>query len=251
MVTPGNHEFWYNFTTFKKRFYFPGVSDEGGSGDNMFYSWNSGRAHFVSGSSESAIDTANFSDEYLNWLEKDVAAVDRDTYPFVINFYHRPMYCSNSDQCLNKGGQLLRQQGEELMNYLKINLVLNGHVHSYERTFPVFNWSATQLDYTEPSSTVHIVQGASGNREGNDGFPTVLPEWSAGRASEVGFGLLTIAGSQLSKTFLIFYIIFCRADRVTATIEYRMELLRSAGRKSGRAILGGPWLYSDSVEKVT
>jgi hypothetical protein len=198
MVTPGNHEFWYNFTTFKKRFYFPGVADEGGSGDNMFYSWNSGRAHFVSGNSESAIDTANFSEDYLSWLEKDVTALDRDVYPFVINFYHRPMYCSNSNECPNNGGQRLRQQGEKLMNDLKINLVLNGHVHSYERTFPVFNWTATQLDYSEPSSTVHIVQGASGNREGVEGFPVDLPQWSAGRASEVGFGLLSVAESELS-----------------------------------------------------
>jgi hypothetical protein len=90
------------------------------------------------------------------------------------------------------------------MNDLQINLVLNGHVHSYERTFPVFNWSATQLDYSEPSSTVHIVQGASGNREGNDRFPADLPVFSAGRSSQIGFGLLSIAESQLSKSFFFF-----------------------------------------------
>lgn len=234
MVTPGNHEFWFNFTSFKKRFYFPGVADEGGSGDNMFYSWNSGRAHFVSGNSESAIDTANFSDEYLNWLEKDVAALDRDVYPFVINFYHRPMYCSNSNECPNKGGQLLRQQGEQLMNDLKINLVLNGHVHSYERTFPVFNWSATQLDYSEPSSTVHIVQGASGNREGNDGFPTDLPDWSAGRSSDIGFGLLSITESQLSKSSFVFrLLIFVTAELLSQNGATSLCVKRvSVGRTS-------------------
>lgn len=238
MVTPGNHEFWFNFTSFKKRFYFPGVSDEGGSGDNMFYSWNSGRVHFVSGNSESAIDTAYFSDEYLSWLEKDVAAVDRDVYPFVVNFYHRPMYCSNSDECPNKGGQLLRQQGEQLMNDLHINLVLNGHVHSYERTFPVFNWSATQLDYSEPSATVHIVQGASGNREGNDGFPTDLPDFSAGRSSEVGFGLLSIAESQLSKKSLFLLVISLILLNISPPIQMSEWSFYAVRDES----LGGPYL---------
>jgi hypothetical protein len=199
MVTPGNHEFWYNFTTFKKRFYFPGVTDEGGSGDNMFYSWNSGSAHFVSGNSESAIDTADFTEKYLTWLQDDVSAVDRSVYPFVINFYHRPMYCSNDDVCPNKGGKVLRQQGEQILNDLKVNLVLNGHIHSYERTYPVFNSTMTQADYNYPSSTVHVVQGASGNREGNDGFPTDLPDWSAARASDIGFGILTVTKSNICK----------------------------------------------------
>jgi hypothetical protein len=51
---------------------------------------------------------------------------------------------------------------------------------------------------------VHIVQGASGNREGNDRFPADLPVFSAGRSSQIGFGLLSIAESQLSKSFFFF-----------------------------------------------
>lgn len=61
MVSPGNHEFWFNFSSYKSRFFMPGVLDSGGSGDAMYYSWNLGHTHFLSMNSETAIDVANFS----------------------------------------------------------------------------------------------------------------------------------------------------------------------------------------------
>ena len=91
MVAPGNHEFWYNFSSYKARFYMPGVMDKGGSGDNMFYSWEQGPAHFISMNSETAIDTANFSSAEIAWLEDDLKHVDRTKKPWVIVNMHRPM----------------------------------------------------------------------------------------------------------------------------------------------------------------
>lgn len=32
MASPGNHEFWYNFTSYKHRLYLPGEDDLSGSG---------------------------------------------------------------------------------------------------------------------------------------------------------------------------------------------------------------------------
>lgn len=70
MATPGNHEFWYNFTSYKHRFFLPGELDGSGSGDGMFYSWSVGSAHFIAGNSETPIDTANFSASFLDWMEQ-------------------------------------------------------------------------------------------------------------------------------------------------------------------------------------
>ena len=50
--------------------------------------------------SETAVDTARFSDSFLGWLEQDLQAVDRTQLPFVIAFFHRPMYCSNDGEPL-------------------------------------------------------------------------------------------------------------------------------------------------------
>lgn len=197
-ASPGNHEFWYNFTAFKHRFYLPGVIDEGGSGDNMFYSWNAGYTHFVSGNSETAVDTANFSEDFLAFLQADLAAVDRTAYPFVIVHVHRPLYCSNSNACTSGGGDRLRLQAEDILQSNKVSMVITGHIHSYERTYPMYNGTATQYSYDRPSSPVYIMQGASGNREGNDGPSANPPAWSAASDSSVGFGLLTVSQSALS-----------------------------------------------------
>eukprot|EP00595_Chromulina_sp_UTEXLB2642_P000868 CAMPEP_0196766898 /NCGR_PEP_ID=MMETSP1095-20130614/32505_1 /TAXON_ID=96789 ORGANISM="Chromulina nebulosa, Strain UTEXLB2642" /NCGR_SAMPLE_ID=MMETSP1095 /ASSEMBLY_ACC=CAM_ASM_000446 /LENGTH=324 /DNA_ID=CAMNT_0042131801 /DNA_START=497 /DNA_END=1471 /DNA_ORIENTATION=- len=198
MVTPGNHEFWFNFTSYKKRFYLPGVLDEGGSGDGMYYSWNCGKTHFIAGNSETAIDTANFSTNFINWLENDLKSVDRELYPWVVAHFHRPFYCSNSNACTTKGGNTLRSEAEQLFYDYKVNIGLYGHVHSYERTYPLYNSTTVQFNYENPQGTVYILQGGSGNREGNDGYPTELPDWSSHRESAVGYGIMTIKDSIIT-----------------------------------------------------
>lgn len=89
MMTPGNHEFWFNFTSYKHRAYMPGVLDKGGSGDNMYYSYDIGHTHFVAMNSESPIDTPQFSDAEMAWLDEDLAQVDRSATPWVVAHFHR------------------------------------------------------------------------------------------------------------------------------------------------------------------
>lgn len=219
MVTPGNHEFWFNFTSYKHRFLMPGDKElveklaqhriagsddlQFGSHDGMFYSWTVGPVHFIAGNSETAIDTANFSPEFISWLEADLASVDRTKTPFIVFHFHRPMYCSNSDRCTSGGGDLLRSKAEDLLMKYQVNMVIQGHIHSYERTYPMYQSQATSLNYDAPTAPVYVVQGASGNREGNDGFPSELPAWSAARASDVGYGILTASATELTFDYYV------------------------------------------------
>lgn len=218
MATPGNHEFWYNFTSYKKRFLLPGDTDEirtllgsgktlkdsniaTGSHDGMFYSWTVGPVHFIAGNTETIIDTANFAPEFITWVEQDLQQVDRSKTPFVVIHFHRPLYCSNSNRCTDKGGDLLRSEIEDILLKYQVNLVIAGHVHSYERTYPMYQSQATSFDYEAPTAPVYILQGASGNREGNDGFPTDLPNWSVGHSQEVGYGILSASTTELKFAY--------------------------------------------------
>jgi len=201
MAAAGNHEFWYNFSSYKNRFFLPGVVDAGGSGDNMFYSWDAGYTHWVTGNSETAVDTANFADEYLAFLEEDLSKVDRSKTPFVTVNFHRPMYCSNDDECVTKASKL-KSQSEDILLRHKVDLVIGGHVHAYERTYPVAKEASTQRDYVNPSAPTYIVQGASGNRENNKGPYSNLPEWSAFNDQSIGFGLLTVSRTSMDWKFL-------------------------------------------------
>ena len=186
MVSPGNHEFWYNFSSYKHRFTMPGylfnsssssvIDVNDGSGDNMFYSWNAGFAHFISISSESPIDTAYISEIEMDFIESDLIAATTTSnlqkhQSWIIAHFHRPMYCSNDKACLDYSGKeygnaiYLRKKLEEMFMKYHVNLVLQGHVHAYERTYPVYNETLVATNYLSPTAPTYILQGSSGNRE--------------------------------------------------------------------------------------
>jgi acid phosphatase type 7 len=103
---------------------------------------------------------------------------------------------------LSVGGALLVDQGgEEVLYKNKVDIVLTGHEHTYERTYPVYNH--TQQD----GAPIYLLQGGSGNREGNNGnYPPLseLPSWVAATYNQIGFGLLTQSGDgkEISWKFI-------------------------------------------------
>jgi hypothetical protein len=236
MVVPGNHEFWYNFTSYKHRFDMPGVSSPGGSGDSMYYSWSLGPVFFLACNSETAIDTGDFSKKQQAWMESTLAAVDRSKFPFLVVYHHRPMYCSNCQT--QQYAAILRAQAEAMYLRHGVDMVLTGHVHDYERTFPMYNWTVVSTSYADPAAPVYVVQGASGNREGNDhNWPSNMPAWSAAHSSAIGFatmlalnisyslsnrfGLMSISRSSL---FFQFY----QADPVNPILLDKFTITKSA-----------------------
>ena len=201
MVTPGNHEFWYNFSAYKARFYMPGVMTEpaegsgNGSGDNMFYSWNFGPVHIISMNSETAIDVANMPTGEVAWAEADLQAVDRTQTPWVLANFHRPLYCSYGNDCSDKMTVNMRGEIEEVFMKYHIDAVVYGHVHAYERTYPMYNSTKVTDNYNNPGAPVYLLQGASGNREGNKGsvLPVdQLPSWSAVQFNQVGYAVMQV-----------------------------------------------------------
>jgi len=75
---------------------------------------------------------------------------------------------------------------ETLLSRYEVDIYFAGHVHSYERSYPVFQGQRT------PGSTVHIVQGAAGNVEGHD-TPTGVAPWLAYfNKVDYGYGTLTV-----------------------------------------------------------
>ena len=56
----------------------------------MYYSFDYGNVHMIALESEAQ----NFSAQY-DWLEQDLAQVNRTVTPWIIGFWHRPWYSSN------------------------------------------------------------------------------------------------------------------------------------------------------------
>ena len=46
-----------------------------------------------------------------------------------------------------------------------VDFIIQGHEHSYERLYPVFNQTVTQLNYVNPKAPVHIISGQAGCNE--------------------------------------------------------------------------------------
>lgn len=172
----GNHENepGYGFTPYEHRF----DSDGQIESETFWYSRNVPGVHMVFMSTEH--DYTPGSTQYT-WLEQDLSAVNRDVTPFVIVYGHRPMYSSNSYH----GSEVeLRDALEELYVTQGVDLVIAGHDHFYERTWPVS--AETVQDegegkrFARGSGPIHLVIGMAG-RSAYEELDEPQPEWSAYR----------------------------------------------------------------------
>eukprot|EP00439_Symbiodinium_sp_Y106_P049653 s747_g6.t1 len=102
-------------------------------GDPNYWSRDIGPMHVVALNSYAASGPDSFQ---FNWLKKDLEAFSRKRTPWLVVMMHAPFYNSN----LGHLGEAAVMMGdlEELFYKHGVNVVLAGHVHSYERTWPVY-----------------------------------------------------------------------------------------------------------------
>jgi len=222
MVCPGNHEIEFNgtdymnlFTAFEKRYrmpYFkpaefgdviikseinpttglpfctPSIFQTEYNYGNSFYSFDSGFAHiiFLNPYTNSSPTSLQY-----NWLQNNLLYVNRNITPWVIVVMHCPWYSSNINHYADSQTILMRENMENLFYEYNINIVFNGHVHDYERTYPVYR------NNTDIYGPVYITIGNAGNLEGLDNKYYDEPKWSAFRnGTEYGYGKLTILNDK-------------------------------------------------------
>ncbi|OWZ13308.1 Calcineurin-like phosphoesterase, partial [Phytophthora megakarya] len=139
-----------NYTAYNSRFKMPDEESRGVK--NMWYSFNHGPIHFTSLSSETDYPNAptndfsfsgrngNFGDQ-LSWLEADLKKADanRVNVPWIIVGVHRPIYSVLNSRNDAPKGQAAHIQAafENLILKYKVDVVLTGHKHYYERMFPI------------------------------------------------------------------------------------------------------------------
>ena len=140
---PGNgfHPSWGNFghdsggecgVPVYNRFHMP----ENRNGNQpWWYSFEYGLVHFTIMSSEH--NFTHGSQQYT-WLKNDLKSVDRSHTPWLILILHRPMYSSLRHITDFEVTTRLRVALEELLYYNKVDLVITGHNHLYERSCPVY-----------------------------------------------------------------------------------------------------------------
>ena len=147
MPTPGNHDYSPTSNNYKIEdplvayfniFSFPTKGESGGvpSGSKAFYSYDYANIHFISLDSygREGTDRSMFSkeSEQVKWLEKDLKA---NKQKWTIVYWHHPPYTMasrNSDKEIDL--KTIREGVVPILDKYKVDLVLNGHSHVYERS---------------------------------------------------------------------------------------------------------------------
>ncbi|CAE7755898.1 PAP18, partial [Symbiodinium sp. CCMP2456] len=188
LAVPGNHELIQN-NGIDLIHRYPMPFRESGSGSPFMFAHESGPV-FVIGMAGSYSETDTGSAQWV-FVEEKLRQVNRARTPWVIVMFHTPWYNSNNAHYLE--GIKHQWDMEEMLYNHGVDVVFNGHVHSYERSHPVFNFSKDECGIT------HIVVGDAGNYEGPatyegrpPGWKFPQPAWSAFREASYGPGMLTV-----------------------------------------------------------
>jgi len=108
--------------------------------------------------------------EQLNWLEEDLKSVDRSKTPWIIAMGHKAWYMSRWEQI----GELEKPQTnwpalEPLFCKYGVELYLSGHVHLYQRFYPLHGPESIKV-WTKP-------QDIDIDSVSDDGHTYSNPKW--------------------------------------------------------------------------
>ena len=144
---------------------------------NPYYSFNYQNVHIL------AMDTdrTSFSSgsAQYNFVINDLQSASQNpNINWIIVYLHKPFFTSpnscDSSGCTNSGSVAtnLRNTYEAKFDQFGVDLVLQGHVHNYQRTFPLkYNsgspsnptkTSSNTNDYTDPVGAIYAIVGTGG-----------------------------------------------------------------------------------------
>ncbi|XP_068660156.1 probable purple acid phosphatase 20 [Aristolochia californica] len=194
MVTQGNHEIEKipvlhpeSFKAYNARWRMP--FEESGSESNLYYSFDVVGVHVLMLGSYAEFDLE--SAQY-QWLQADLAKVDREKTPWVFALIHAPWY--NSNTAHQGEGDQMKEAMEELLYEARVDAVFAGHVHAYERFTRVYRGKEDNC------GPVHITIGDGGNREGlASKYIDPKPEISLFREASFGHGQLKVVNQTHAK----------------------------------------------------
>jgi len=101
---------------------------------------------------------STFGFNQFSWFLNDIGRVDRGRTPWVIVAWHTPPY--NSYSTHYKEFECGRLMIEPYLYANGVDIVMHGHVHAYERTYPINNYAVDQC------GSRWITIGDGGNIEG-------------------------------------------------------------------------------------
>lgn len=132
--TPGNHDYNTNQAAPYLAMHAPPTEGVPPADRGRYYSFDWGNVHFVSlDSNAPLVNAANGTGAMLQWLDNDLQRT-RQAWK-VVYFHHAPYATANHENDPN--GQIVRERVVPILDRYSVDLVLSGHEHSYDRTYPL------------------------------------------------------------------------------------------------------------------
>lgn len=186
-INIGNHELQDigdGIPASSARYRYRGMPSLGRADDALYYSFNAGPIHIINICSFFPGGWGAQSAQNA-WVDADLAAIDRAVTPWVMVMVHAPMYNSNSQHQMD--GENSRKAYEAKFQAAGVTAVFAGHVHAYQRTYPVVD----NGQVVEAGSGIsHFTLGDGGASLYKNWIET--PDWSAYFTSEWGHAEVTV-----------------------------------------------------------
>jgi predicted MPP superfamily phosphohydrolase len=213
MAVAGNHEYFDKYHNYLARFPMPN--------NGFFYTFTLGYVRYVALHTEAFFDESDQVQSMLEFLENTLNRTenDKNRYPWVVVFAHRPVYCLKglSKYSCGKDSEIIKNQIEEILFKFEVDLYVNGHVHNYQRSNPVYRGKITEYfdfkanGYINPTAPVYITTGAIGSNHLNTKVFGVEENENIEFASdEFSFGVL----NACNKTHLNWQQISADGERI-------------------------------------
>ncbi|MDP2998274.1 MAG: metallophosphoesterase [Bryobacterales bacterium] len=151
--TPGNHDYYTDDAAPYRAVHSPPAADAPPGHAGRYYSFDWGNVHFVSLDSN-LLAFPFAADRMLDWVDRDLA---RQNQFWKVAYFHHPPYPTghhvNDPISATVRGRVL-----PILDRHGVQLVLSGHEHGYQRSFPLRDGAVVDSG----SGAVYIITGGGG-----------------------------------------------------------------------------------------
>jgi hypothetical protein len=176
--SPGNHDYGKakrnpSDISYFKIFTMPSNGESGGipSGSESYYAVDFGNVHLISLDSQGELDGGfriyDTLSKQVTWLKRDLAA---NKLPWTIVYFHHPPYTKGSHDSDRENELVkIRENLLTILERFKVDLVLTGHSHVYERTHPLRGHYGEANSFDPKKHIVETKESPNNYRVGKEG----------------------------------------------------------------------------------
>ncbi|MGE3859094.1 MAG: metallophosphoesterase, partial [Nitrososphaeraceae archaeon] len=199
--------------------------------DKQYYSFTKGNVFFLVMSTQVSYSK---NSEQFNFVQQELEKASTDpNIDWIVVYYHKPMYASSTKHV---GLTSLRDIYHPLFDQYKVDLVLTGHNHNYQRTYP--------LQFNDANSDTPIIVDKNPNTYSDVGFPIFItsgtggvslhslgaqPEFNAKQFGKFGHLNVDVSRDTANKLVGVFYdLTGNKLDEFTITKPLSSSLVQSS-----------------------